>query len=469
MSSNNRKVEKIMRDYLERYLEGDKLSDGWTVADSAISGRGLRAGRDFQPGDVIFWDRPVILGPRKCGPPICVGCHLGGDNLESCPKGCKLPVCNSECAQSQRHQYECTLLCSYGNCVPENSWSSDLLRSLTAIRCLQLNNEDRLVVQCLQANVQPDCNWESEKIKRALEEELKSEDEEWMMLCSRIMDTNAFETIKHERLFDTGREGTLRGLYPVAALVNHDCSPNATYFYDDKCNMLVTAARAITSGDELTTSYCSLLWDTASRRMHLAQTKKFACRCNRCTDPTEFGTLLSGLPCPHAPCTGIVLCTNPLTPHRSDWICNECSSNIKLDQVMKLQKVQGTLLMATDSSNPQSVLNFLQLDTVIHNSVVEVQLKVSLCFKLGYTDGFKWKELTDNQLEIKEKISKEILDLLEKLRVGECRLRGLILFELHCTLCEKLIRATQDNNNEVRGQRNNLFAKLGEKKLIIIQ
>lgn len=62
MSSNNEKVEKILREYLERYLEGDKLGDGWTVANSAISGRGLSANRDFQPGDVIFWDRPVILG-----------------------------------------------------------------------------------------------------------------------------------------------------------------------------------------------------------------------------------------------------------------------------------------------------------------------------------------------------------------------------------------------------------------------
>lgn len=63
MSSNNvERVEKIIREYLERYLDRNKQSDAWKLTVSPISGRGLCTTRDIQPGDIIFWDHPVVLG-----------------------------------------------------------------------------------------------------------------------------------------------------------------------------------------------------------------------------------------------------------------------------------------------------------------------------------------------------------------------------------------------------------------------
>lgn len=58
---------------------------------------------------------------------------------------------------------------------------------------------------------------------------------------------------------------------------------------------------------------------------------------------------------------------------------------------MKLQRVQGLLLMGTDASNPESILNFLDLKRVSHNSVVEIQLKLGLCFQLGHIKSYKWE------------------------------------------------------------------------------
>ena len=46
------------------------------------------------------------------------------------------------------------------------------------------------------------------------------------------------------------------------------------------------AARKIFKGDEITFSYVQILWGTLSRRIHLATTKNFSCRCQRCIDPT---------------------------------------------------------------------------------------------------------------------------------------------------------------------------------------
>jgi hypothetical protein len=43
--------------------------------------------------------------------------------------------------------------------------------------------------------------------------------------------------------------------------------------------------------------YTHALWGTQARREHLAATKYFTCRCERCVDPTELGTYISGIRC----------------------------------------------------------------------------------------------------------------------------------------------------------------------------
>ena len=41
--------------------------------------------------------------------------------------------------------------------------------------------------------------------------------------------------------------------------------------------------------------YTHSLWGTSGRREHLNSTKKFWCKCERCVDPTEFGTNVKNL------------------------------------------------------------------------------------------------------------------------------------------------------------------------------
>jgi hypothetical protein len=43
--------------------------------------------------------------------------------------------------------------------------------------------------------------------------------------------------------------------------------------------------------------YTHALWGTQARREHLTATKYFTCRCERCSDPTELGTYISGIRC----------------------------------------------------------------------------------------------------------------------------------------------------------------------------
>ena len=68
----------------------------------------------------------------------------------------------------------------------------------------------------------------------------------------------------------------------------HSC--DHTCFCTAKCD--------ISPGEPLTITYCSALKPTQDRRATLRQSKLFWCLCERCRDPTEFGSHLSTLKCP---------------------------------------------------------------------------------------------------------------------------------------------------------------------------
>lgn len=48
--------------------------------------------------------------------------------------------------------------------------------------------------------------------------------------------------------------------------------------------------------------------------------------------------------------------------------------------------------------------------------------------------------LSDHHLDIKEKFCKDMLDLIEKLGVGQCKMKGLLMYELYCCKRERSAR-----------------------------
>ena len=76
--------------------------------------------------------------------------------------------------------------------------------------------------------------------------------------------------------------------------------------------------------------YTHALWATIARRAHLLETKYFSCRCERCVDPTELGTHLGTLKCPHD--NGFILPQDPLD-FESEWKCDSCSGILTASEV----------------------------------------------------------------------------------------------------------------------------------------
>lgn len=138
-------------------LPDDSSAWPWVVAQSPLGGRGVIATRDIAAGELVFYDVPLVLGPRaglRC-PPLCVGCHQGSEALVPCSRGCGLPVCSTLCEVGSHHVFECQKLSSWGvraNC----SWSEELLRSVIPVRCLSLSPVKRQVLQCLQSHCGPE-------------------------------------------------------------------------------------------------------------------------------------------------------------------------------------------------------------------------------------------------------------------------------------------------------------------------
>lgn len=115
---------------------------GWIISKSKISGKGIIATKNFFSGDVIFKDCPMVVGPRSSAnmEPICIACYKSR-TLRPCSRGCFLPVCSTCCENSEVHKFECLYFSTINRSKNNNcaGWSSELIRTVTPVRCLQFD------------------------------------------------------------------------------------------------------------------------------------------------------------------------------------------------------------------------------------------------------------------------------------------------------------------------------------------
>lgn len=77
-------------------------------------------------------------------------------------------------------------------------------------------------------------------------------------------------------------------MYPETALMNHDCRPNAMYYYDPKTLIHSTeAARTIEVGEEITIPYNNILAPRSERQRSLNDYWGFKCTCSLCSGSSE--------------------------------------------------------------------------------------------------------------------------------------------------------------------------------------
>ncbi|ETS82058.1 hypothetical protein PFICI_07060 [Pestalotiopsis fici W106-1] len=102
----------------------------------------------------------------------------------------------------------------------------------------------------------------------------------------KIILTNAFD-ISDEEIITRPKGAKIVNfftVFPEVSRMNHDCRPNAHYYWDpDTFTQNVFATRDILAGEEITITYVELLLPRDDRLARLDETWHFPCACTACT------------------------------------------------------------------------------------------------------------------------------------------------------------------------------------------
>ncbi|CAK9831478.1 SET domain-containing protein SmydA-8, isoform B [Anthophora retusa] len=460
------KVEELLVNHLKEnkiFREGPQL---WTIRCSPLGGRGIFATRDIEQNELIFIDAPLVIGPRCMSKQLqmCVCCYKNECPLFPCDRGCGLPVCSVRCENSPMHvNYECKYLKSL---VPTcgTDWSFDLLMAVVPIRALFMMEEQRKCLAALQYDQTLTTTHEIELLKKNVANPPNEEDLELMKRVCGAFNTNSFETVS---VHDKDHSSSLRGLYPMGSLQNHCCVPNTRHHFDGEFRLYVSAALPISAGEEITMTYARLFWDTTLRRQFLSLTKHFSCMCRRCNDPTEFGSKLGALLCACDSCFGELLPRNPLNLG-SPWVCDKCATTINYRQICSIRSGIAAIMEEILYKTPRQIVKFMEKELSIvvpwsNHFIMDVKFRIVSFY--GRSEGLTWEDLTDAELNTKAKYCNDLLSVLDTLNCGDCKKRGLILYELYCTNLEKIKRLQQQQNMEKVNENQRLL----EKAITILQ
>lgn len=380
---------------IANYLQRNSLrvtNPPWVISKSPLEGLGIFSTRPIEIGEVIFIDHPVVLGPRSSSSctPFCVKCFKG-EELKGCERNCGLPVCSIVCQNDPQHIQECKIISQWKlghHKVPEDqNFRPEVLKVLTPIRSLMLKDEDKSVIKCLKYHKARQHGFEVDLMKNDLGFKVKDDEESFMRLTCAVMDANAFELC----VINEGLQTSVKGLYPLAALANHSCTPNTSHVFNDKQQMVVRASVFIPSDTEIFTSYSRNIWGTPSRQLHLSKTKHFICKCDRCADPTEFGSYLSAISCQICGIGKIIPCDPLKSLNR--WRCDTCKRGFSGKDVVRVTSILGSTLNSFTGDDFQFMRRFLEEKLpklVPENNETVTEIKYRVIWLLGYQQGFGW-------------------------------------------------------------------------------
>lgn len=444
---NGESAIELLHGHLQQHL-GDLWEENRLWKFKNIGNyRGIFATRDIDVNEVILKDIPLVVGPSDpSNGPTCVVCLKKVELDCLCSNGCSLSLCE-RCANSEKHKIECDILRNWRPKDPKKL-STNSMRTLAAIRGLALNSDSFELIDVMQQNLSHEIDKELINLKNEFEH--FPSDPLIIKRLRRIIAairTNAFKFQMNIEM-ESDDQLTAYGLYPLCGFLNHKCTPNTRRIVNTNFIQSVIAARKISKGVEIFTTYTQLVWCTNIRRMHLAMTKQFLCTCERCSDRTENGSFLNAMKCPSKQCTnGITLPIDSLD-FASDWICMSCKETAASRIILKSQDFAASLMRAfwQTRRSHADFNDFLEkrlkkLVPECSQYVTEMKLSFIWKFKCMEMVGGKKNQCcrltkqfltifsTENEIkaiEMKNSFIDDILDVLDQLNAGECVLKQIL-------------------------------------------
>ena len=245
-----------------------------------------------------------------------------------------------------------------------------------------------------------------------------------------ILDSNSYQL-----LHQSGK--SLNGVFIVASMFNHVCyQANSRPSFGKNYAMKVIATDDIEQGQEITTSYLEPFHTNIQRRAILLRGKSFECSCQRCADPTEFGTFASSFKCQK--CEKGYMLTNNSLSLSADWFCDKCDERCPGKSAMEFDNNLAKEGKIVNRNNLANIDKFLRTyEQILHpNHIFLCQLKIWMIEGLGRLP-FEGKKFEDIQME-KVRLIREVLSKLSLFESPYSYLSGILQVELADMLVQKL-------------------------------
>ena len=245
-----------------------------------------------------------------------------------------------------------------------------------------------------------------------------------------ILNSNSYQL-----LHQSGK--SLNGVFIVASMFNHVCyQANSRPSFGKNYAMKVIATDDIEQGQEITTSYLEPFHTNIQRRAILLRGKSFECSCQRCADPTEFGTFASSFKCQK--CEKGYMLTNNSLSLSADWFCDKCDERCPGKSAMEFDNNLAEEGKVVNRNNLANIDKFLRTyEQILHpNHIFLCQLKIWMIEGLGRLP-FKGKKFEDIQME-KVRLIREVLSKLSLFESPYSYLSGILQVELADMLVQKL-------------------------------
>ncbi|CAB3361783.1 Hypothetical predicted protein [Cloeon dipterum] len=413
-------------------------------------GRYLVAARDIEVGQTIITETPIIIGPKQVTPPVCLGCLKPGPKARC--QLCKWPLCDEECpGWDTNHAIECAALVR----AEKPLTFSDLQKphaayeAITLLRLVLMQKKSPKkwkLIQEMEANEKKrEPSAEEKKIVQFLLTYVGlskwgptwDTSEKTLHRLAGVLQVNALDVrLPHG--------GEVMALFPTTSLIEHSCIPNIRIVFDPMCRMTVSASKDIKEGEHLQTMYTHALWATFQRREHLFSNKQFWCKCPRCSDPTELGTMFGAMRCVAPDCGGFLLPTAPLEAG-ADWACTKCVGRLSEKQIADLTGHLGQIVDEALAQPTESSLKDLleKLNAVTHeNHFRQYAVKHSLIQLMAKNVP------TKDELDEKQQLCEHLLKVTQTLDPGGARLavyEAVICYELHNALVGRAQKENDDS------------------------
>jgi len=275
--------------------------EGVEVIETNNKGRGLFATKKFETGQCIFREDAYAYVVMKAYADIV--CHYclkppmeraeGGGvcPLQKCG-ACKYArYCNRECQKKAwpDHKMECPALQRMHPVVPEDE--AKMVARILWRRMAKPNEKLPMPITDLCAHMEKRTEQELDELEdKAMAfghyftfDAMPESNEEMKHLFS-IIDCNAIGVTDRR-----GLQSIAVGLFPFAAMLNHQCLPNAVAATNGK-TLAIHAVRHIEPGEEVCISYIDALENRQTRGEKLKTQYYFDCECECCEEdhPTEI-------------------------------------------------------------------------------------------------------------------------------------------------------------------------------------